>query len=330
MMASGGDGGLEKHFVDLCNGLADYGHEVCAICLPKYAKLLSDKVTHIPMDLTGSRHNPITKIALFNKLKAIGADIIHAQANKAAQILAPSLPWLNARSLVTIHNIKSDLNFTRKFDLTIGVSKGVLEKLPKTANSMVIYNGLHQDHTNANNKALPDDLDTTQPILLSVGRLVPAKGFDLLIEACHDLPCNLLIAGDGPEKAKLEAMLKSFGKKNNTWLLGHREDIPGLMNKADMVVISSRKEGFSYVFLEALLNQTPVISTDVPIPNEILPREYIADINAPAIRELISSSLQNKGLLNDFQKLFAFAGQQLTFTEQLKKTLQAYQQVLNQ
>ena len=328
VMASGGDGGLEKHFTDLCNGLAERGHEVFAVCLAKYANQLSDKVSHIPLDLTGSRYNPITRLRLLQKLIALKPDIVHAQANKAGQLLAPLISRINVKSLVTIHNIKSNLGFTRNFDLTISVSKGVQEKLPNTAKGIVIYNGLQPSIPKETNVNLPNDLHKDQPILLSVGRLVPAKGFDLLIEASRDLPCNILIAGDGPEKPKLNSMLNSLNGKKNIWLLGHRNDITNLMSHADAVVIPSRKEGFSYVFLEALLNRTPVVSTDVPIPNELLPSEFIADISAQSIRELILRALKHIDLNGDFQNLFDYAKQQLTFSEQLNKTLKAYQSIM--
>lgn len=327
IMASDGEGGLEKHFIELCNGLSAQGHQVFALCLPKYKDRLSSNVQFISFDLTGSRKNPITIFKLLNILKKINADIVHAQANKAAQMLSPCLNRLTSKSVVTIHNKKNKLKFLANFDLCVGVSKGVTKHFPNTKRATVIYNGITPPEPGDKLAPLPRKLPPRKNVL-SIGRLVPAKGFDLLVRAAKTIDANILIAGDGPDKEQLQQMIENESLTDKVFLLGHRDDIPSLINQADLIAISSRKEGFSYVFAEALLLGKPVVSTDVPIPNEVLPDAWIADINENDIANKLKSAINKLDTLDEFEAIFDYASKHLTFDMQLRKTVQAYEGIL--
>jgi glycosyltransferase involved in cell wall biosynthesis len=324
VMASAGNGGLEKHFIELCNGLSQRGHQVYAICLPKYQDQLLEEVCFESMDLKGSRRNPLTLLKLYLILKRIDADIIHAQANKAGQLLAPLVGRLSAKSVVTIHNLKSNLGFVRKFDLCVGVSRAVVDKFPR-CNGAVIYNGIHLPAVSGGKPLNLPPLNADRPIALSIGRLVPAKGFDILINACRRVECYVLIAGEGPEKKQLADLIAKHNLQHRIFLLGHRADIPDLVRFSDFVVISSRKEGFSYAFSEALLLSKPVISTDVPIPNEVLSREFISGIDPEDLGRKIKYVMQlGRELETAFKPFFQYALNNLTFERQIENTIEEY------
>ena len=332
IMASDGDGGLEKHFIDLCNGLAALGDEVYALCLPKYHGALSDRVQCISIDLTGSRHNPITAIKLLKSIQRIRPDIVHAQANKAGVILAKIIKKLSCKTVVTIHNIKNNLSFLKRFDMAIGVSQGVVSHFPRACRGVVVYNGVQLAGLSVGQPDCSLDLPVNtleKTILLSIGRLVPAKGFDLLIEACKDIDCYLLIAGDGPERSHLQSMISANGLADKVFLLGYRDNICSLITSSDLIVISSRKEGFSYVFSEALLLRKPVIATDVPVANEVLPKEYIAEIDVNSLRERLHSMLKKKTKWSEaFEPMFQYAQDNFTFESQVQRTLGEYKTLL--
>jgi glycosyltransferase involved in cell wall biosynthesis len=107
---------------------------------------------------------------------------------------------------------------------------------------------------------------TTPPTVLFVGRLVPIKGVDTLIEAMAHLPraWRLVIAGDGPERRALEARAR---KTNATFLgavsTGQRDR---LLREASVVVVPSRTvegrtEGCPTIAIEALAAGVPVVAT---------------------------------------------------------------------
>ena len=99
--------------------------------------------------------------------------------------------------------------------------------------------------------------------VLSVARLVPEKGLDMVIEACAAAGRPLVIAGCGPEQAALEALAAALGADVRfTGLLG-REALDELYREASVVVLGSRREGLPNVLLEAMAHGRPVVATPV-------------------------------------------------------------------
>lgn len=102
-------------------------------------------------------------------------------------------------------------------------------------------------------------------VLVAVGRLVPQKGFDLLLEAFAQIaadvsPWRLVIWGEGPERGRLEA-------QRDRLALGERVEFPGVTERpgawiecADAFVLSSRYEGWGIVLTEAMAAGIPVVA----------------------------------------------------------------------
>lgn len=102
----------------------------------------------------------------------------------------------------------------------------------------------------------------------SVGRLVPQKGYDLLLEAMPRLldehpGLRLVIAGEGPERRPLEARARALGVGHAVRMVGHLEDPRSLYATLDVFVLPSRHEGYGIVFLEAMAIGVPVVGTRV-------------------------------------------------------------------
>jgi glycosyltransferase involved in cell wall biosynthesis len=104
-------------------------------------------------------------------------------------------------------------------------------------------------------------------LLLFVGRLVPEKNLLLLLDALSRLPPEqrplLWLAGEGPERRRIEADVARLGLADGVRLLGERSDTRRLMQAADLLVLPSREEGLSNVLLEAMGSGLPVIATAV-------------------------------------------------------------------
>lgn len=135
----------------------------------------------------------------------------------------------------------------------------------------VVPNGLELPPvpTSAERSALRRELglpDGTR-LLLFVGRLVPEKNLPLLLEALSRVTNSqrplLWLAGDGPERARIEAEIARLGLGDGVRLLGERSDASRLMQAADLLVLPSREEGLSNVLLEAMGSGLPVIATAV-------------------------------------------------------------------
>lgn len=110
--------------------------------------------------------------------------------------------------------------------------------------------------------------------LLAVGRLVPQKGFDLLIEAFSRTPDHyyLEIVGEGEDRPMLEKMIRQLSLGDRVKLVGEksRDEVIKQMQACDVFVLSSRHESFGNVVIEALSCGKPVIATRCGGPEDIM------------------------------------------------------------
>ena len=109
-----------------------------------------------------------------------------------------------------------------------------------------------------------------QPLLLSVGNLVPLKGHDLVIEALsllreRALDARLCIIGTGPLRAELEALAERKGLSAQVRFMGAlpQDELAAWYGAADMLVLASEREGWPNVLLESMACGTPVVATAV-------------------------------------------------------------------
>jgi glycosyltransferase involved in cell wall biosynthesis len=104
--------------------------------------------------------------------------------------------------------------------------------------------------------------------ILYAGRLIPAKGPDVLLEAllhlsAENMSIRVLVAGDGPLEETLRKQATVSALDGRVTFLGLRKDIPLLLNLADLVVLPSRWEGLPIILLEAMAARRPVVATAV-------------------------------------------------------------------
>ena len=111
------------------------------------------------------------------------------------------------------------------------------------------------------------------PLVVSLGALVARKGHDIVVEAVARLPgVGLLIAGAGPEQAKLEALIARLGIGDRVRLLGSvaHADLPALLAAADVMALASASEGLANAWVEALACGTPIVITDAGGAGEVV------------------------------------------------------------
>ena len=102
--------------------------------------------------------------------------------------------------------------------------------------------------------------------LISVGNLLAFKGHGIAIEALSLLPgCELVIAGDGPDRAAFQALARQCGVAARVRFVGSlsQQELRSYYCAADALVLASSREGWPNVLLEAMACGTPVIATDV-------------------------------------------------------------------
>ena len=141
------------------------------------------------------------------------------------------------------------------------------------------------------------------PLLLSVGHLIERKGHDLVIEALAALlpshpQARLVIVGEGPARAGLEALARRLGVEPKVTLTGAlpQAELPRWYSAADLLVLASSREGWANVLLEAMACGTPVVATRIWGTPEVvaspqagrLAEERSGPALAQAVRQLLA------------------------------------------
>ncbi|MAB89596.1 MAG: glycosyltransferase [Planctomycetes bacterium] len=110
--------------------------------------------------------------------------------------------------------------------------------------------------------------DTETPLILGLGRLSSKKDFSTLVRAFHRVrgrrSARLAILGDGPKRQGLVELAARLGVQSDVALPGWVENPYPWMKRANVVALTSRREGLPNVLCEALALDRPAVSTDCP------------------------------------------------------------------
>jgi len=142
---------------------------------------------------------------------------------------------------------------------------------------IVIYNTFNRPQINKDKKSLRENFGMEGTVLISVGRLVPWKGFGTLIglmpDLLKDIPnIKLYIIGDGPEKVNLQELVLEHGLEDRVELVGRlpQDDLLQYIKAGDIFVLNTGYEGFSHVLLEAMALGIPIVATNAGGNTELI------------------------------------------------------------
>ena len=174
----------------------------------------------------------------------------------------------------------------------IAVSQGVADKLERAsgvrrANVEVIPNPVDIGALEAAARA-KNELAGDRPYIMAVGRLVSVKNYRMLIEAFakSNLPCRLVIAGDGPEGDALRNVASALGIADRVVMPGWLSNPYPALAGASLFALSSNVEGFPNALVEALALGVPVAATNCHDgPAEILAGRAVGEVAGLTIAE---------------------------------------------
>lgn len=141
----------------------------------------------------------------------------------------------------------------------------------------VIYNGVALEPVSASKEDARRHIGVSGNIILTAGRLVPWKGFRMLIKLMPQLLqvnqfFRLVIVGDGPDMSMLQSVVRNLGLERKVYIVGRQPsaEMTWYLAAADMFVLNTGYEGFSHQVLEAMSAGVPVITTSVGGNREII------------------------------------------------------------
>ena len=198
------------------------------------------------------------------------------------------------------------------FDKILCVSEQVRKEFIKNIGleekAVVCYNPIPVDAIREKS-VMPCDYKKQHFAIMSIGRLMPAKGYDRLIKACARLQregydLELVIIGGGNEQQALETLARQTGVEHLT-MTGMQDNPFKYIRSADLYVCSSRYEGFNLTVAEALALGLPVLTTDCAGPPEILRNgKYgmIVENSAKGLYNGIKQLINNPELLKGYKE----------------------------
>jgi D-inositol-3-phosphate glycosyltransferase len=305
-------GGQNVHVAELAAGLVRLGHSLSVYTRRDDAGLAERvttaagyEVVHVPAGPAA----PVPKDDLWPHMALFGdhltemlefrqPDVVHAHFWMSAWAAARAVRRLKIPLVVTFHVLGSvkrryqgpaDTSPLNRIRVEVAVA-GVADRIVATTEEVrelallgvpsskvsVVPCGVDLEHFTpaATMKASPSVPERScRYRLLSVGRLVPRKGYEITIEALTWLPeTELLIAGGAssdatpePEHDRLVAIAERLGVADRVRLVGQiaRVDMPALLRSADLVVCSPWYEPFGIVPLEAMACGVPVVASAV-------------------------------------------------------------------
>ena len=284
-------GGVEKVMWDLTSGLSARGFDCDMLC----AELDREEVIHL------NEHGRVICVKAWRKMAATMIapkmvswlrkhrneyDIIHIHHPDPMACLALRLSGYKGR--VILHWHSDILKQKRLLKLYMPLQRWLINRADTIVGTTPVYLKESpylkdvQDKTVAVpigiepitfDPALSEEWRTRyagKKIVLSIGRLVPYKGYGYLIDAASHLGPDYLvvIVGDGPNRPNLEEDVVRFGVQDRVKFLGYVEDseMHALLAACDVFVLSSvmKTEAFGIVQIEAMSLGKPVIATEVP------------------------------------------------------------------
>ncbi|NKB49959.1 MAG: glycosyltransferase [Alphaproteobacteria bacterium] len=290
-----GPGGAERTLTTLANAWVARGDSVTLLSFddgtapPAFA--LDPAIDHRPLSLAGLSRN-FGQAIFANGARIRRLRTALAQANPdvvisfitATNILAIlatrgfRVPLIVSERVDTkAHRLPGVWSALRKIlyrytDAVVVQGEQIVESLPAAIRPLahVIPNPVTRPIDSLDAAASFDAVSNADRMrIVGLGRLVPQKGFDLLIRAFaataqHFPDWDLVIWGEGPERAALGALIEELGLSGRVKLPGVTAAPAAALASADIFILSSRYEGFPNALAEAMACGVAVIATDCP------------------------------------------------------------------
>lgn len=287
-------GGIENVTINLARGAASFGHSVSVVCFENSPALSNELIDGVEVI-----RSPITKLIASQPLgigyvlkclrASMNADVVHLHVPNMLGALCGLLLCSRTKLIVHWHSDVINKGFLgkllrpletallRRANCIVATTQIYADASVMLASFrrkvIVVPIGIADAEPGGHDYALPRFVEERmfkRKIILAVGRLVPYKGFDVLIEAAKHLSADtlVLIVGGGPLQKHLENAVTAAGVEDRVLLTGRLSDaeLRALFMRAIVFCLPSinRAEAFGVVLLEAMVFSLPIVATNIP------------------------------------------------------------------
>lgn len=271
------------------------GVKVTVLNRPKVRSLISDFVSHFRSrepDIVFTAEDHLNAVVLLSAL------IARSKAKISCSSRVNPFDTYSTRLFSKGWSLKLIMNALMwRADVLTCVSEGMVaqyQSLFRNSRHVCVYNIVDTPIAREKLKEPLDksvfDPDPDCTTLVAAGQLAPWKGFSDLISAIYLVAkkhkVRLVILGEGPLRADLEAQIKALGMEEVISLVGHVNNPLKYFSAANVFVLSSLLEGMPNVLIEAMMAGCTPVATDCPTgPREILESGrfgYLVPVNNPS------------------------------------------------
>jgi glycosyltransferase involved in cell wall biosynthesis len=291
LVSTGGLYGAERALLELASYLKDQGWDSHVVALEgQGATSLVERAR--ALGLAAEAFVPTGRLALLPMVKRLRQvlrqyprAIVHSHGYKPDILLSVLGAPQTLGCLATCHNWISespkmrllealDKRVLRGFDHVVAVSGEVSAQLitsgvPSQKVSL-INNGISAPvvgYDAGQSVRSEFDIPMSAKLVVLIGRLARSKRIDLLLTAVSSLPpsmdVHVLVVGEGEQSQSLVELVRRQHLESRVHLCGYRSDIAQILVAADLLALTSEKEGLPIVILEAMAMRCPIVATRV-------------------------------------------------------------------
>jgi len=340
-------GGAENLLLNSLSYFREYGHTINVLSLSNNLKLNINEHKDIINDIDSNNSKSLKSFYYLSKhLIKNDYDIIHCH-------LFPTIYYcaiLKKMGIIKVplvttehntHNKRRDISLLnpfeksiyKSFDKIICISEGTKYNLRdwlgySNDKLKTIYNGINLKKFSYERQKY--DYDNKNKIkIIMVASFSKQKDQLTLIKSFSSLPnkYQLYFAGDGPKISEAKDLVNKLKISDRVFFLGNRDDIPDLLKKMDIFILSSKWEGFGLVVVEAMASGLPVIATNISGLSEIVDGygELFEKENTEELSNLILKISQNNFIYNELSNKSKERAKDFSLENMVKEYVETYE-----
>jgi glycosyltransferase involved in cell wall biosynthesis len=351
-------GGIETHLQALCGALRNHA-DVRVVVSSDDRHTVEEMVDSVPVARLSTLLTAFSTAispGMVSRIRHSGAELVHIHLPNPTAVLAYLASGHRGRLVVTYHSDTVRQKFLgRLFEPLLNAALQKSAAIIATSPNYLATSPVLQAFRDRC-QIIPYGIDTSQfeqcepqavqrvrekygeRLVISVGRLVYYKGFEVLIRAMADVRGKLVIVGDGPLRGELENLSSKLGVADKVIFAGeiNNAGVTPYYHAADLFALASvaRSEAFGIVQIEAMAAGLPVINTSLDSGVPFVSLHGETGLTVPpgdphALAAAMNRLLDDAGLRQSLgQAGVSRARQEFSLHTMLQRTLKLYESVL--